>query len=355
MSDFFEIDFLNIDSNKSGDAIPMRYSKDGVTRIHVTDGGYQSTGESLVEFINTHYGNPDRIDAVIVTHPDGDHAGGLRSLFDEFAITELWMNRPWIYSGELISRFSRFTNVDNLEKRLKELYPNLVALEELAITHGVPIRDPLQGAKVGDFHVLAPSRARYLDLIVESEKTPEATKAEAGILAKATGYLKSAVQYIQSAWGHESFPNDDTSAENNMSVVQFAYLCDKSILLTGDAGRATLTEAADYTPYVGLTLPGIDYFQVPHHGSRHNVDVDVLDRWLGPKISPSDPSTFAAIVSASAQDEHHPRKSVVRAVMHRGGKVTSTEQNSICFSINASSRSGWGPVTPLAYPSEQEA
>lgn len=42
MSDFFEIDFLDVESKKSGDAIAMRYRINGITTIHVTDGGYQA-------------------------------------------------------------------------------------------------------------------------------------------------------------------------------------------------------------------------------------------------------------------------------------------------------------------------
>lgn len=356
MSDFYEIDFLNINSSKSGDAIPMRYSKDGITRIHVTDGGYQSTGETLVNFIKTNYDNPTRIDAVIVTHPDGDHAGGLRSLFDEFDIDVLWMNRPWLYADELLPRFSRFTNVENLKKRLKELYPNIAALEELALSNNVPIHDPLQGAVIGHFHVLAPSKSRYLDLIVDSDKTPEATKiaGNESFVGIAKGLFQGAIEFIKSSWGEESFPTDDTSAENNMSVVQYAYLCDKRILLTGDAGRATLNEAADHAPYVGLELPGIDNFQIPHHGSRHNVSSELLDRWLGP-IKGSHEQTFTAIVSASEQDEHHPRKSVLRAVMHRGARVVTCQKDHLSCFQNAKSREGWTSAVPVDYPQEQEA
>jgi hypothetical protein len=45
-----------------------------------------------------------------------------------------------------------------------------------------------------------------------------------------------------------------------------------------------LTEAADYAPHIGLTLPRIDRFQVPHHGSRRNVSTEILDRWLGERL-----------------------------------------------------------------------
>ncbi len=358
MEDFFEIDFLDVESKKSGDAISLRYSLNEITRIHVTDGGFQDTGDVVIKHINEYYDSPLFIDAVVVTHPDGDHAGGLRKLFDAYAIGELWMLRPWLYADELIDRFSRFTSVDNLIKRLKEIYPNLVALEELAEEHGVNIFEPFQGSAIGDFYVMAPTKSRYLDLIVESEKTPEATKDEEQSLAEAAGLLiKKAIAFIRAAWGQETFPEEDTSSENNMSVIQYANLCKKNILLTGDAGRSALEEAADYAPYVGLTLPGIDRIQVPHHGSRHNVSTEILDRWLGPRLNEQpdgNTSIFTAIVSAAKADKDHPRKSVVRAFIHRGGKVITTEDGGKRTAHNAPKREGWTAAEPLPYPEYEE-
>lgn len=356
MSDFFEIDFLDVESKKSGDAIPLRYSIGGSVRIHVTDGGFQDTGDLLISHIKEYYGSPNYIDAVVVTHPDGDHAGGLRKLFGEFEIGELWMLRPWLYSEEIIDRFSRFTSTENLTIRLKELYPNLAALEELAIEHNVKIKEPFQGALIGDFHVLAPSKNRYLDLIVESDRTPETTDtAEPSLAEAAASLLKKAVNLVKAAWGDEYFPDDDTSHENNMSVIQYAALCNKKILLTGDAGRAALNEAADFAPSVGLELPGIDRMQVPHHGSRHNVSTEVLDRWLGPKrANNTDLGTFTAIVSAAKADKDHPRKSVVRAFIHRGARVISTEGSHKSIGHNAPDRPGWVAVEPIPYPEDQE-
>lgn len=358
MADFFEIDFLGIESKKSGDAISIRYQISGQTRIHVTDGGFQDTGEALVEHINKYYGAPSRIDAVIVTHPDGDHAGGLRRLFDEYEIGQLWMLRPWLYANELIDRFSHFSSVDNLIKRLKDLYPNLVALEGLAYENRVPICEPFQGARIGDFTVMAPTKSRYLDLVVESEKTPEPTKEAAAPLQSEVGAIvEKVITFIHSLWGQETFPKEDTSAENNMSVIQYANLCGEKILLTGDAGRAALLEAADYAPFIGLSLPGIDRIQVPHHGSRHNVSTEVLDRWLGPRLPalPADgASTFTAMVSAAKADKDHPRKSVVRAFIHRGAKIFSTESKTMLTGHNAPERAGWNAAVAIPYPEEEE-
>lgn len=357
MSDFFEIDFLNVESSKSGDAIAIRSSSDNVTQIYVTDGGFQGTGDRMVEHIKKFYGEPRFIDSVIVSHPDGDHAGGLRKVLDEFEIGGLWMLRPWLYVDELIDRFSRFNSTENLAKRLKDIYPNIAALEEIAEENGVPIYEPFQGATVGDFTVMAPTKNRYLDLVVESDKTPESMKDAVGTKANyLRALMEKIVVMVKAAWGQESFSPEETSAENEMSVIQYANLCGVKILLTADAGRNALSEGADYAPYIGLTLPGIDRFQVPHHGSRRNVSTEILDRWLGKRLS-SKPEkgkeTFTAIVSSAKKDGDHPRKAVLRALIHRGAKVLTTEGKSLLIGYNHADR-GWGPATPAEYPEEQE-
>lgn len=95
MTDFYEIDFWDVESDKSGDAISMRYSIGGKIYVHVVDGGYQSTGESLVQNIQKYYGGVKKIDHVVATHNDGDHAGGLRPILENFEIGTLWLLRPW--------------------------------------------------------------------------------------------------------------------------------------------------------------------------------------------------------------------------------------------------------------------
>lgn len=361
VTDFFEIDFLDVESNKSGDAITVRYQVNDLTYIHVVDGGFQATGDKVVEHINKYYGNPTYIDRVVVTHPDGDHAGGLRTVLEKFTIGELWMLRPWHYADEIIDRFSRFSSVENLKTRLKEIYPNLAALEEIAVEKGIPIYEPFQGAAIGEFNVMAPSRKRYLDLIVESEQTPESVEeAEKSAMDSISAILHEAARrlasVIRAAWGEEVFSPNETSAENEMSVVQYANIAGIKILLTGDVGRSGLTEAADFAPQVGLILPGIDRFQVPHHGSRRNVSTEILDRWLGERLPElSSTNRFTALISSALKDEHHPRNAVVRALIHRGAGVFSTEGKSVCSFSNSAPTRGWTNATAYTYPEEQES
>lgn len=361
MTDFFEIDLLDVESKKSGDAITIRYSVGGNDYIHVVDSGYPSTGESVVSHIRKYYGNPSFIDNVVVTHQDTDHAGGVRSVLEAFEVGCLWMHRPWLYASEIIHRFKRFTNVDNLSKELRLNFPNLALLEDIAVERGIEIREPFQGSQIGAFTVLAPSKERFLDLVVESEKTPpiieEAAKA-ADALRDIWGELViRALQLVHADWGVEKFSTESTSTENRMSVVQYANLCGKRILLTGDVDVEGLNEAADFAPFVGLALPGIQRFQVPHHGSRRNVSTEVLDRWLGPILPeqlPTGSETFTAMISSAKEDPHHPRNAVLRAMMHRGGRILMTEGQSKRTQQNAPERAGWTAVEPVPYPSTQE-
>lgn len=358
MSDYFEVDFLSVETKKSGDAICARYELSGETFIHVIDGGYQDTGKKLVEHIKLHYGDPDFIDHVVLTHPDGDHAAGLISVLESFDIGTLWMHRPWIHATELIDSFENYTSVEALIRRLKQVYPYVENLEKIADEKGIPIEEPFQGAKIGAFTVMAPTYDRYLDLIVNSEKTPESVKeSEAKTHGLIQELLVKATNFIKGAWGHEVFSPNETSSENEMSVVQFALLCEERILLTGDVGRKGLMEAAEYAPVIGLNLPGVDRFQVPHHGSRRNVSTETLDVWLGEKLEakPTEgQEIFTAIISSAKEDKDHPRRSVVRAMIHRGAKVICTEGQDIRTQKNAPSRVGWGPVIPHSYPDDQE-
>ena len=362
MADFYEIDFLEVHSSKSGDALTIRYELLGMKWIHVVDAGYASTGESIIAHIDKYYDKPTYIDHVIVTHPDKDHAEGIPAILENYAIGCLWVLFPWNYVDETIDRFARYTNKENLKNKLRKAYPYLSAIEEVVERKNITVREPFQGASIGMFKVLTPSKQRYLDLVVTSAKTPAYVEdsAAATVMRYMTEAARAIVEKIKAAWGEEYFPGSGTSNENEMSVVQFARLCGQNIVLTADSGRDGLTEAADYASIAGLSLPGgIDKMQIPHHGGRHNVSTDLLDRWLGEKLATMPTpgrGKFTAVVSAAKEDPDHPRDAVVRGFIHRGANVLSTDDASggKRVSCNAPSR-GWGAAVPLPYPTDMES
>ena len=132
MANFVEIDFLAVETAKSGDAIAVRYSVDGVTKVHVVDGGVLEKGDKMVEHLKVHY-QTTHVDHVVLTHTDQDHVNGLRKVLEQCTVGCLWMNRPWLYAEELIGRFETYNSVDALRRRLRSAYQAAASLEELAI------------------------------------------------------------------------------------------------------------------------------------------------------------------------------------------------------------------------------
>ena len=142
------------------------------TGFTFVDGGYANDGQKLVQHIREYYDKPPYIDHVVLTHPDTDHASGLTTVLEEYDVKRLWMNRPWEHIDELMPRFERYQDRDRLIARLKRDFPKAAELDELANDKGIEIKDAFRGGRIGEFTVLSPSKATYLDLIVESDKTP---------------------------------------------------------------------------------------------------------------------------------------------------------------------------------------
>lgn len=84
----YEIDFLPVgDEGQSGDAIAVRFctAADPRYRTVIIDAGFQDDGAALVEHVDTWYGDR-HIDLAIVTHPDGDHIGGMATVLEELEV-----------------------------------------------------------------------------------------------------------------------------------------------------------------------------------------------------------------------------------------------------------------------------
>jgi glyoxylase-like metal-dependent hydrolase (beta-lactamase superfamily II) len=127
MPDFYEIDFRQVHTAKSGDAIAIRYQIGQRWSVHLVDGGYATTAPEIANVIRTEYGT-SLINNVVVTHPDRDHAEGLAPILEEFDVHKLWLLRPWEYAAFLLPYFPRYQSVDALVKRLRDEYPYIFEL-----------------------------------------------------------------------------------------------------------------------------------------------------------------------------------------------------------------------------------
>ncbi|MGO8535874.1 hypothetical protein ACC756_36915 [Rhizobium ruizarguesonis] len=353
----YEIDFLSVgDSN--GDAICIRHGTAALGyAIHITDGGYVDTGQRIINHVNQYYGYGSRIANVVLSHQDGDHIAGLIPVVRHFDVGALWMNRPWLYAGEILHAFHGNYTIEGLRKVIRDAYPLLVELEDVAIEKGIPIYESFAGSWIGNFLVLAPSRHRYLSLIPEFDRTPSSyVKPVKGVLGKFFEAAKMIASFFET-WTTEALQENPsaTSASNESCVIQLGVLDQKTLLLTADAGPVALAEAADTAQAHGLLFPPA-FVQVPHHGSRRNVTPSTLNRWLGPPLPEGSGRRGVAYCSVGENKPEYPRRRVSNAFLRRGYPVFKTSGSGgwIMHYHDMPVRNGMQPINALPFTTSYE-
>ncbi|MCK1577754.1 hypothetical protein [Bradyrhizobium sp. 174] len=309
--------------DSDGDAILVQWGEENAYWLNLTDGGYASVGESVIDHIERHYGKDITIHNMIVSHADNDHAAGLIPVFKHFKVGALWMNRPWLYAHEVIDEFHGNWSIPNWIEYVRHEHEYLVELENLARARGMEPREVFQGTQIGPSIVLAPSRERYLKLIPDLDKTPPPYKSDAAVGARGLFELaKGVLERLKETLQIETLePNPPaTSASNETSVVQLVCHENHTVLLTADAGPEALSEAAIFAAGLGMLSPP-DLVQIPHQGSRRNVSPPVLNAWLGgPNAGAEERGRAYVMVGAKKPD--HPRKKVKNAFIRRGYPVS---------------------------------
>src|SRR4051812_44192970 len=89
----YEVDVLEAGKEKDADAITLRFTRpDTGTLAHlVIDAGWQPDGDTVVRMLDRY--DAPYVDVAIVTHPDGDHIGGMGKVFDAFSVEHLIIHR----------------------------------------------------------------------------------------------------------------------------------------------------------------------------------------------------------------------------------------------------------------------
>ena len=357
----FEVDFLAVGTeSQNGDAIALRYgnfSDRDSYRIVVIDGGFKETGDKLVEHIKKFYDTSDepRVDLVISSHPDLDHASGLRVVLEELDVRELWMHKPWLHS-ETVKAFTKGQK-SALDEALQEGVETAKELEDLAEEHGIPIVEPFEGLETDDgvLRVLGPSEEFYKELVEEIADKEKAT-ARRTLLERARALAATLLRTLQETWnGPEELVEPDENAtgpRNQTSTVVLAQLDDKRFLFTGDAGVQALERAVE----AGGGDLALTHLQIPHHGSKRNVGPSILDVLLGLRLSEEGATTGKrAIVSCAKKGKpKHPSRRVTNAAIRRGAEVFTTQGNGLWHHSNGRQRDGWYAATPEEFVQDYE-
>ncbi len=354
----FEIDFLpDGDGERGGDAIAIRYGNfQGLRKeqvVIVVDGGAKDTGAKLVEHIKEYYGT-DMIDLVISTHPDADHSSGLTVVLENMKVGRLWLHRPWEHAKDIKDSFKngKITTA-SLKKNLIKAIENAYELEAIATKKGIPIFEPFSDCIIpsGQIMILSPSKEFYEELLPNFRETPEPKESMSLVKTFLTA-VKEGINWVAENWGLETLTDpqeNETSAENNSSVIWLLQVDGKKFLFTGDAGAEAMTSAISKAETAGVDLKTINFMQIPHHGSKHNIGPTILNYLIGPRLS-EEKCLKTAFVSAPKQgDPKHPSRKVTNAFKRRGAKVFATQGSAkLHRSADAPERT-WGDAVPLPF------
>jgi len=335
----YEIDYIPVgDGERGGDAIALRFGNLVGPRdeqiVVVLDGGFKESGEQLIRHIKDFY-RTEYINLVISTHPDADHASGLSVVLEKMSIRQLAIHRPWEHAADIKGFFKngKITS-SGLENKLEKALQNASDLEALATKKNIPIIEPFQGITGfnGAVQILGPSEEYYEALLANFRSTPEPKKS-LSVFAPIQKAAEEVVRRIRDYWHIDILDDDDdtTSAENNTSTIILFNIDGHKLLFTGDAGKTALLKALVYADGLGISLTGMNFFDVPHHGSKRNLNSNILKRM----------NASTAFISAPSESDKHPAKKVTNALKKHGSKVYVNRNDILCHRYNAPDR-GWG-------------
>jgi beta-lactamase superfamily II metal-dependent hydrolase len=349
MSKTLQIDFLAVNSGeKSGDAIALRYGDFANKQnqmIVVIDGGTLQSGKDLVDTIKNEYGTT-YVDLVICTHPDADHASGLREVLNNCSVGELWIHKPWEHSEHICHLFHDGRITDNsLSERLQDAYNYAYELVQIAERKGISVREPFAGREFdnGIIQVLGPDVEYYRDLLPTFTKSPQLK--ENALLKAFNALTEKAATWLEETFDIETLDDSGvTSSENLSSAVVLLTLNGEKFLLTGDAGIESLNRVIQYAGDNNIDISNIRFMQAPHHGSQRNISPYICDNIKCDTV----------YISASKESIKHPSKKVINAFTRRGASVFSTEGQGIMHQVNAP-RTNWRALAPHPFYYQVEA
>lgn len=309
-----------------GDCIWIEYGDRDDPRRVLIDGGTAKSSDALISRLERLPKDKRDFELLVISHVDDDHIAGVLEFFRTeglgVRIREVWFNayRHLLPEeqfgppqGEALSAYIEGAALGWNTK-----------FDGKAVV--VPDEGPLQIKKLRgglELVVLGPTRQKLAAL----QPVWEQACVDAGIIAgQATPEQPEGVE----AFGVPDVPDvealagkkfiEDESASNGSSIVLLVRYDRARVLLSGDA-HPSVIEAGLSRLSSDKGRIKLDAFQIPHHGSRHNLSSSLIERL--------DCRRF--LFSSDGSYHHHPSAEAVARVL------TRTDKRSIRLVFNYSS------------------
>ncbi len=329
---------------REGDAILVRWGEKHPHYQMLVDMGIEETGKEINDKIS---GLPDEqrtFEAVVVTHIDADHIGGLLSCFVDCEepcaiVKDFWFNGYMHLDGHRSNSALEGLGVAQAERLSEWLstqpWNNLYDGGSICRIEGEPLKviELAGGMKVT---VLGPTMQRLEKLKSEWDKEikkvlqKKQKKSSVSNLESMGASLPLEIPDTQSLnLLAKQRPLQDTKAANGSSIVLLLEYDGKNVLLTGDAFAEDLVDAI-------LVLSSerplkLDAFKVPHHCSRGNISKKLIEavdctNWL---------------ISTDGSRHKHPDDEGIASIL----RYRTTDFVNLFFNVTSDYNSKWSNDT----------
>lgn len=327
MFNFFSVG----DGAKGGDAILIElFDEWDKPCVILIDGGYKETGKRICDYLKSRYEKP-RIDLMINTHPDMDHISGLKTILEDenIQIYCIGMNRPWKDSGFTADYFKdKRITPNSLVDRIKNVFSTADEIESMAKKRKIKIFPLWRKTELikGVLTILGPSESFYRKHLLVSDKTPDSVFERYNKQC----YCKMETEEEDYNFGlkHiEWYDEEQTSDINQTSLILTLVIGNERFLFTGDAGKEAIKEALDYYES-SISKTGTSDFtvvQLPHHGSRKNIDPSILERFS--------PQRYIISCPPDGIKEGHPSRRLINKILEMNplAKIYVTQSVNFVF------------------------
>jgi beta-lactamase superfamily II metal-dependent hydrolase len=323
-----EVDMLNLGN---ADSILVSCWKNGKADRILIDGGNTSDSDKVLAFLKER--SVSYLNHIVCSHPHDDHVGGLIGIVKSKDIDfgHAWIHLPWKHVDQtmLTTVLNRGeVTAKRVVKIIKESVQSSQDFVKVVTDRGKPVAEPFQGGHIGFLFVCGPSQQFYEQLLKDFTDLEKLKLMEASRIA----YEKlNELEDLQEATAQlgkkdaEGLGQAPTEPENNSSTILWMTHPEGGLLFTADAGVEALT-AVNQVYVNGLS--NLRWMQIPHHGSRRNVNEELI-KYFKPK---------EAFVSADGTKKH-PRRAVVNAFKEADTKVYSTH-----YTLDGAGGNLWLPL-----------